>query len=297
MKDEAKNKRVAVAVSLAVHVLVFGALAAGGVFSFLQSKAQPSPVEVTMYDDDAASTTPTPGSAAPAPSGGSQGGGESYSVPQNMPAINESFTQEVQTQRAIKQVMQEQGVDAEKAKEVVQQKQAASSNTAATATNTSAASSVTAVGTVQGGEKEASPGGQGSSGTPAGGGNGAGGSGQGSGAGAGTTAGRGSGTGGGESAQPARPPQKARLVSQPDASAYYPESLRKQNVSATVVVSVQIGPDGSVTNASVISSSGYPDMDAAAVQLAYACHYEPARDSSGNAVSTTKGLTVPFQTR
>ena len=295
MKDEAKNKRVAVAVSLAVHVLVFGALAAGGVFSFLQSKAQPSPVEVTMYDDDAASTTPTPGSAAPAPSGGSQGGGESYSVPQNMPAINESFTQEVQTQRAIKEVMQEQGVDAEKAKEVVQQKQAASSNTAATAANTSADSSVTAAGTVQGGEKDASPGGQGSGGTPAGSGNGEGGSGQGSGA--GTAAGSGSGTSGGESAQPARPPQKARLVSQPDASAYYPESLRKQNVSATVVVSVQIGPDGSVTSASVISSSGYPDMDAAAVQLAYACHYEPARDSSGNAVSTTKGLTVPFQTR
>lgn len=284
MRAETRNKRVAVAVSIGLHLVVFGALAAGGVFTFLQSKAQPAPVEVTMYDDDAASTTPAPGSTAASPAAGGNSSGESYQVPQQMPEINETFTQEVATQREIKQVMQQQGVDAEKAKAVVAEKQLAVTGKIVAADGGSANSGQTASGS---GKADAA--GDSSSGGSAG---------TGSGIGTGSAGAGNGGSGAGTApAKPARPPQRARLISQPDAAAYYPESLRKQNVSATVVLSLQISADGSVTSATVVSSSGYGEMDAAAVQLAYACRYEPARDENGNAVATTKGLTVPFQTQ
>ena len=83
----------------------------------------------------------------------------------------------------------------------------------------------------------------------------------------------------------------------PDVNSYYPEELRRKNIGGTVTVHIVVGADGSVASASVSASSGYAAMDEAAVQIAYGCVYEPARNSYGQAVASERDLNIPFQIR
>lgn len=264
MTQEDRDKRIAAMLSISLHVIIFGLLAAGGMFSFLQTHSQAQPVDVTIYNEDAQDTTPTAGNGEPLSNGGD---GETYHMPkENLPAISESYTQEVQEQREIKKVMQTQGISEEKAKAIVAAKSDAEKPAA--------------------GDGSSGPGGtEGSGNNP----NAA--------PGLGTDANgnpNGGDPNGDRHSEGRRPATKARLISQPDVNSYYPQDLRQKNITGTVTVHVVIAADGTVSSASVSGSSGYAAMDAAAVQIAYQCQYEPARNEQGEAVAAERNLSIPF---
>lgn len=273
---------MAAAISIGLHVIVFGLLAAGGMFTFLQSHSQAPPVDVTVYNEESQDDTPAAGNGEPASNGGG-GSGETYHMPQeNMPTISESYTQEVQEQREIKKVMQMQGISAEKAKAVVAAQSDAEKPTADAVSGNHHPGDTTAGNTAAGdgpGDTEgpgnnpdAAPG----LGTDANG-NSQGGDSQGD-----------------RHSEGRRPATKAHLISQPDVNSYYPQDLRQKNITGTVTVHVVIAADGTVSSASVSGSSGYAAMDAAAVQIAYQCQYEPARNEQGEAVAAERNLSIPF---
>ena len=110
MRREEKDKRLALFVSLAVHGALFVVLAAAGVFTFIQTRSQAEPIDVTVYNEDSINNLPKLG-------GGD--GGPTYEAPASpMPAIDESYTEEVQEQREVQKIMAETGVDAAHAKEI-----------------------------------------------------------------------------------------------------------------------------------------------------------------------------------
>lgn len=285
MTQEDRDKRIAAMLSISLHVIIFGLLAAGGMFSFLQTHSQAQPVDVTIYNEDAQDTTPTAGNGEPLSNGGDA---ETYHMPkENLPAIRESYTQAVQEEREIKKVMQHQGISKEQAKNIVTAKKQMATATSADAKDSNTENntvSQTGPHRVEGIAKEAdgsaekgnnpnaAPG-LGTSST----GNAYGGDPQGS-----------------FHSQGKRPATKARLISQPDVNAYYPQELRKKNITGTVTVHVVITADGTVSSASVSGSSGYAAMDAAAVHIAYQCRYEPARNEQGDAVAAERNLNIPF---
>lgn len=283
MTQEEWDKRVAAAVSVSLHVIVFGLLAAGGMFTFLQSHSQAPPVDVTVYNEESPEDTPAAGNGEPASNGGG-GGGETYRMPQeHLPAIRESYTQEVQEQREIKKVMQTQGISEEQATAVVAAKRDVEKPIRDTVFSNNNSSDTTANTTSGDGLSGPEPLGPGNNSDAA--------------PGLGTDA-----TGNSQGGDPSgdrhsegkRPATKAHLISQPDVSAYYPQDLRKKNVTGTVTVHVVITADGTVCSASVSGSSGYASMDAAAVQIAYQCQYEPARNEQGEAVAAERNLQIPF---
>lgn len=288
MMRPGQEKRLALALSVGVHVAIFGVFAAGGLFSFLQSHSQAPPVDVMVYNEDAAATTDAP-AAAPAGTAPAATGGENavtYAAPTTaLPKIDETYTQAAQEARFVQQVMQEQGVDAVTANQLVaasQQKQSAARPSGVTGSAAAAGNSAEPAGDGTGAGP--SPGGAGTSGTPGGDGT--------------DPTGQGADGGAANPAAPAnvgrRPAKKARLISQPDVSAYYPEDLRRRNITGTVTVHIVIGADGTVTSASVAASSGYSEMDDAAVKLAYQCRYEPAENEDGQAVASERNLNIPF---
>lgn len=77
----------------------------------------------------------------------------------------------------------------------------------------------------------------------------------------------------------------------------YPENLRQQNVTGSVGVSFVVGADGSVTSATVDSSSGYPEMDAAALAAVYQYTFSPALNSAGQPVACGNHTNIHFALR
>lgn len=243
-----RDKQVAWGISLGVHVVIFGLLAAGGLFSFLHSRALP--VDVAVYNEDAISMQDS-GNAPAA-------GGETYAVPDvPMPQISETYTEAAREERDVQQIMASQHVDEGTAKQLAAAKQ---TGTAVQGANTAQAGSGTAA------------------------------SGTGNDPGDGTGS-EGSGHDGNAGRRPAK---KAQLVSVPDASSFYPESLRKKNISGTVKVHVTISADGTVASAELAESSGFAEMDDAAVRLAYQCRYEPAENEYGEPVAAERNMAIPF---
>ena len=56
----------------------------------------------------------------------------------------------------------------------------------------------------------------------------------------------------------------------------YPDALRNHGIQGSVRVRMIVGKDGTVESASVISGSGYGQMDQAALDAAYGYQFEPA---------------------
>ena len=85
MRREDKDKRLALFVSLAVHGTLFVVLAAVGVFTFIQTRSQVEPIDVTVYNEDSMNNLPKLGGGDGAPT---------YEAPASpMPAIDESYTE------------------------------------------------------------------------------------------------------------------------------------------------------------------------------------------------------------
>ena len=290
MTQEDRDKRIAAMLSISLHVIIFGLLAAGGMFSFLQTHSQAQPVDVTIYNEDAQDTTPTAGNGEPLSNGGD---GETYHMPkENLPAIRESYTQAVQEEREIKKVMQHQGISKEQAKNVVTAKKQMVTATSADAKDSNTENntvSQTGPHRVERIAKEADGSAEKAGNGPGNNPNAAPGLGTSS-----TGNAYGDDPQGSFHSQGKRPATKARLISQPDVNAYYPQELRKKNITGTVTVHVVITADGTVSSASVSGSSGYAAMDAAAVHIAYQCRYEPARNEQGDAVAAERNLNIPF---
>ena len=133
--------------------------------------------------------------------------------------------------------------------------------------------------------------GYGGTGGGVGGGNGTGiGTGSGSGIGPGEGSGSGGGSGSGNGVRPKVPPRLQAAV-----NPVYPENLRKKSIEGSVRVRIIVAADGSVESVSVSESSGYDEMDDAAVNAAYNYSFAPAEDADGNAVRCAISATVHFE--
>lgn len=119
MMTESYRKHMAVLLSVAFHVAIFGVLAAGGLFTFLQSHSQ-APIEVTIYNED--SLHDEVGQIG----GGTAGGGGGVATvevgPATLPAISETYTQEAEKERKIKKLVA-QGVEQQAAEQKVSNSQ------------------------------------------------------------------------------------------------------------------------------------------------------------------------------
>lgn len=244
--------------SVGIHVVLLLLIAATGIFS----EANHQPLETT----DVAIYDVSGGDGEPA--GGGGGSGDSAPAPEPEPAAEAADAITVPAEAVPEETAQ---------KPQNEQKQPAA-NTASTAGTATQGS-----GSGEGGSGNGSGGGQGN--------------GHGTGTGDGEGSGSGTGDGGGGTANPnsqvpATPPQ---LISR--AQPAYPENLRKQNATGTVGVSFVVGADGSVTSASVDSSSGYPEMDAAALDAVYEYTFAPALNEAGKPVACRNHTNIHFALR
>lgn len=87
------------------------------------------------------------------------------------------------------------------------------------------------------------------------------------------------------------PPKPVRAI-RPE----YPRGARRRGEQGSVVLEVEIGVDGRCAAASVAISSGYVELDAAAVKAVKAAHFSPAREGS-RAVASSARLTLDFRLR
>lgn len=183
---------------------------------------------------------------APAPDGGMAGGSAAEATAaapmevslsaQKLPPIQESYTQEPQKQQEYRQQ--------HKAAEISGQERAAASGTAAVS-GAADKGSATGTGTAA----------QGSGGSSAG---------------TGSSAEQGNGSAAAGQAQTER--VAAHCTYRP--APLYPESLRQQGVEGSVRVLILVGEDDTIESVTVVNSSGYPAMDAAAVQAAGGCRFQ-----------------------
>ena len=242
MRPEKKAELKAWAVSLGLHGVVFVLLAFSGVFLLVKPVQEAEPVDVALLDNDGAAGGSLVGGATLASAPDSVAPPLDVVLPtHNLPPIQESYTQEPQKQQEYRQQHQVQ---------------------ASVSTTTVAGSAA--------GENKFAANRQGSGvGTASS--NGQAGEGMGSGAGHAASVGNGNGTGA-ENMQAGTERVAARCIYRP--SPAYPESLRQQGVEGSVQVLILVAEDDSIEAVEVVKSSGYPDMDAAAVNAAYGCHFQ-----------------------
>lgn len=78
--------------------------------------------------------------------------------------------------------------------------------------------------------------------------------------------------------------------------ANYPTRAAREEREGTVGVRVSIGTDGRVTSCSVSSSSGSPDLDAAACEgMSRYARFNPALDSAGNAIADSYSTRIVYK--
>ena len=87
------------------------------------------------------------------------------------------------------------------------------------------------------------------------------------------------------------PPKPKRNI-RPD----YPKGARQRGEQGDVVVEIRVNEDGTVGAVKVAESSGFPELDEAAVRAARAAKFSPAR-SGRDAVASTARLKLSFKLR
>ncbi|WP_395392744.1 TonB family protein [Novosphingobium sp. BL-8A] len=76
----------------------------------------------------------------------------------------------------------------------------------------------------------------------------------------------------------------------------YPPKAAREEREGRVGVRVSIGPDGKVTSCSVTSSSGSPDLDAAACDgMTRYARYNPALDDAGNPIAGSAATAIVYR--
>lgn len=76
----------------------------------------------------------------------------------------------------------------------------------------------------------------------------------------------------------------------------YPRDARQRGEEGRVVLELTIGEDGMCAEAKVVNSSGFPELDAAAVKAARAARFEPAK-ASGRPVEAVVRINLVFKLR
>lgn len=124
------------------------------------------------------------------------------------------------------------------------------------------------------------------------------GSGEGSGSGVGSGSGDGSGSGAGNGNGNGSDEQGETTGITPiqEVAAAYPEALRKRGVEGTVLVRIIVETDGTVSESSLIQSSGHAELDDAAVQVMYQWRFAPAK-RNGSAVRASASIPYVFTLR
>ena len=85
-------------------------------------------------------------------------------------------------------------------------------------------------------------------------------------------------------------PPRPRTNIRPD----YPKGARQRGEQGEVVLEISVSVDGTVDGVYVVSSSGFSELDEAAVRATRRARFTPAK-SDGHAVSSTARLTLSFQ--
>ncbi len=85
-------------------------------------------------------------------------------------------------------------------------------------------------------------------------------------------------------------PPRPRKTIKPD----YPRGARARGEQGEVELEIEVGANGRVTSAKVVHSSGYPELDGAALAAARAAKFVPAK-SGRKAVASTARLKLHFQ--
>ena len=247
MNEEKRARILSWGISLLVHALVLAAAASAGLFLLVQSPAEPDIVDVALL----------PGSGQQPGESGSTGGEQTAPVPAggaagmvmpdlaDVPEIRETYTRDSEKQKAYRQAHH---VSAEGT--VVQ-----------SATQPAAGSKGSA-----GSTGSATDGAAGSTGGNAG-------NGAGNGSGNGNGNGGDAGAGGNASAPPV-PAERITAVCTYRPDPVYPESLRAQGAEGRVQVRIMVAADDSIEGVEVLSSSGYPAMDQAALRAAWGCRFQ-----------------------
>lgn len=79
-----------------------------------------------------------------------------------------------------------------------------------------------------------------------------------------------------------------------DVSAHYPPELQRFGVEGVVRVAIDVSAEGCITQVAITESSGVPEMDEAAQQVAFAMEMYPA-SRNGKAIGMSNILPVRFQ--
>ena len=85
-------------------------------------------------------------------------------------------------------------------------------------------------------------------------------------------------------------PPRPRTSIRPD----YPKGARQRGEQGEVVLEISVGADGTVDGVSVVSSSGFSELDEAAVRATHRARFTPAQ-AGGHAVSSMARLTLAFR--
>ena len=93
-------------------------------------------------------------------------------------------------------------------------------------------------------------------------------------------------------------PQQARIDAPPrpkrSIRPVYPKGARQRGEQGEVTLEIRVNAEGSVDEVKVVASSGFPELDAAALKAAKAAKFTPAR-SGRDAVASTARLKLNFK--
>ena len=99
---------------------------------------------------------------------------------------------------------------------------------------------------------------------------------------------------------PTAAPRQARLDAPPkpkrNIKPDYPKGARQRGEQGDVVLEIRVNAEGMVDEVKVATSSGFPELDEAAVRAARAAKFSPAR-SGHDAVASTARLKLSFKLR
>ena len=105
------------------------------------------------------------------------------------------------------------------------------------------------------------------------------------------TVGKGDGIGDGQGV-PVTPPRPVRTV-----EPKYPASARNASIEGLVKIKMLITHEGKVTEASIVESSGHPEMDANALEAVYKWRFSPARNKLKQKIDCYITMPIKFKLR
>lgn len=105
------------------------------------------------------------------------------------------------------------------------------------------------------------------------------------------TIGKGDGIGDGQGV-PVTPPRPVRTI-----EPKYPASARNASIEGLVKIKMLITHEGKVTEASIVESSGHPEMDANALEAVYKWRFSPARNKLKQKIDCYITMPIKFKLR